>query len=148
MRLGKRIRELRTQRALSQRDIEENSGLARGYVPRVEDGYEVPSLETLEALADSLDVPLFQLFCGADGPVATPNLTPRLTLEELAGVHPRQAPAGIDSGRRGLFGGIRLLLLAATGLALDRRYPLQHSEDDRQDTSALASKGAEPRVWR
>jgi transcriptional regulator with XRE-family HTH domain len=81
--LGKRICELRIQRALSQRDVEEESGLPRGYVSRLEDGYEVPSLETLEELADALCVPLFQLFCDARGPLATPRLTPRPTIEEL-----------------------------------------------------------------
>lgn len=84
MLIGQRIRHLREQKGLSQGDIERSSGLLRCYVSRVEHGHTVPSLETLVRFAAALDVPLYQLFFnGEDAPV-TPNLTPRLSLEELA----------------------------------------------------------------
>jgi len=150
VRLGKRIRELRIQRSLSQREVEEGSRLAAGYVSRVEDGYEVPSLKTLEALADSLGVPLFEFFCDAHGPVATPNLMPRLMLEEQAGAVPPQAPTEIHSRGKGLLTAIRLLLWAASGLvvprALNRRYRRQHSEADEQDASGVTSQANEPKL--
>jgi len=82
--IGKRIRQLREMRKLSQGDIEETAGLLRCYISRVENGHTVPSLETLERFASALGVPLYQLFCEDDNAPETPNLTPRKTLEDLA----------------------------------------------------------------
>ena len=82
--IGKRIRQLREMRKLSQGDIEETTGLLRCYVSRVENGHTVPSLETLERFAAALGVPLYQLFCENGHVPETSHLTPRKTLEELA----------------------------------------------------------------
>ena len=46
--IGARLRELRENKKLSQGDIEKRSGLLRCYISRVENGYTVPNLETLE----------------------------------------------------------------------------------------------------
>src|SRR5437870_12807916 len=46
--IGERIRNVRQQQGLSQKHIEERTGLLRCYVSRVENGHTVPSLETLE----------------------------------------------------------------------------------------------------
>src|SRR5262249_44474863 len=51
MLLGERIRELREAKSLSQRELEQRSGLLSCYIERVEHGHTVPSLETLERLA-------------------------------------------------------------------------------------------------
>jgi transcriptional regulator with XRE-family HTH domain len=84
MLIGQRLRLLREEKALSQGDIEKASGLLRCYISRVENGHTVPSLETLERFAKALEVPLYRLFYeGQDAP-ATPHLTPRRSLEELA----------------------------------------------------------------
>jgi transcriptional regulator with XRE-family HTH domain len=85
MLIGTRLRQLREEKQLSQGDIEERTGLLRCYVSRVENGHTVPSLETLERFAGVLDVPLYQLFFSGNNAPPTPNLTPRKTLEELAG---------------------------------------------------------------
>ncbi len=61
--LGHRLRKLRQQRRYSQGDIEDRTGLLRCYISRVENGYTVPSIETLEKMARALDVPLYRLFC-------------------------------------------------------------------------------------
>ena len=82
--IGKRIRQLREMRKLSQGDIEETTGLLRCYISRVENGHTVPSLETLERFAGALGVPLYQLFCENGHAPETSHLTPRKTLEELA----------------------------------------------------------------
>ena len=82
--IGKRIRQVREMRKLSQGDLEETSGLLRCYISRVENSHTVPSLETLERFAAALGVPLYQLFCENSNAPETPNLTPRKTLEELA----------------------------------------------------------------
>lgn len=84
MLIGQRIRQLREHKNLSQGDIEKASGLLRCYISRVEHGHTVPSLETLERFAAALDVPLFRLFYTGEDAPATPNLSPRRSLEELA----------------------------------------------------------------
>jgi len=84
--IGERLRQLREKNGLSQGDIEEKTGLLRCYISRVENGHTVPSLETLERFAGALDIPLHEIFyAGEELPVAaTPNLTPRKSLEEVA----------------------------------------------------------------
>ena len=84
MLIGQRIRQLREQKGLSQGDIEKASGLLRCYISRVEHGHTVPSLETLERFSAALDVPLYRLFYTGEDAPATPHLTPRQSLEELA----------------------------------------------------------------
>ena len=81
--IGKRIRQLREMKKLSQGDLEETTGLLRCYISRVENGHTVPSLETLERFAAALGVPLYQLFCENGHTPETSHLTPRKTLEEL-----------------------------------------------------------------
>jgi transcriptional regulator with XRE-family HTH domain len=83
MAIGKRIRQLREKRKLSQGDVEETTGLLRCYTSRVENGHTVPSLETLVRFAAVLGVPLYQLFRADGNAPETPNLTPRKTLEKL-----------------------------------------------------------------
>jgi transcriptional regulator with XRE-family HTH domain len=59
--IGDRIREVREQRGLSQGDIARTTGMFRAYISRVEHGYLVPSVETLERFAVALSVPLHEL---------------------------------------------------------------------------------------
>jgi len=61
MNIGKRLRDLREAKGLSQADIEKRSGLLRSYVSRVENGYTVPSLLTLEKFAKAVEVEPYQL---------------------------------------------------------------------------------------
>jgi transcriptional regulator with XRE-family HTH domain len=82
--IGERLRQLREAKGFSQGDVEHATGLLRCYISRVEHGHTVPSLETLERFSAALDVPLYQLFYGGTPPPATPHLTPRRSLEELA----------------------------------------------------------------
>src|SRR2546426_5287583 len=81
--IGARIRWFREQKGLSQRDIEERTGLLRCYISRVENGHTIPSLDTLERLASVLEVPLYQLFYEGDEPPALPNVSKRQTTEEF-----------------------------------------------------------------
>jgi predicted transcriptional regulator len=48
MEIGRRLRDLRDEKNLSQGDIEKSTGLLRCYVSRVENGHTVPCVETLE----------------------------------------------------------------------------------------------------
>ena len=68
MRIGQRLRSLRTKQRLSLGDIERRVGLMRTYVSRVERGRTVPSLDTLEKLAFALRVPMYRLFCNGHRP--------------------------------------------------------------------------------
>ena len=82
--IGRRLRQLREEKTLSQGDIEKRTGLLRCYISRVENGHTVPSLETLERLAAALEVPLYQLFYEGEEPPVLPNLSARQTTEDLA----------------------------------------------------------------
>ena len=62
MDIGKRLQQLRTIKKLSLGDIEKRTGLLRCYVSRVENGFTIPSLETLEKFAKAFEVPLYLLF--------------------------------------------------------------------------------------
>jgi len=55
MNIGKRLRELRQAKNLSQGDLERLAGLHRSYISRVEGGHSVPALHTLERFAAALD---------------------------------------------------------------------------------------------
>jgi transcriptional regulator with XRE-family HTH domain len=102
--IGTRIRQLREEKGLSQGDIEERTGLLRCYVSRVENGHTVPSLETLERFAAALDVQLYELFyAGAEAP-ATPNLTERKSVEELAEDEKKQSEMRFFLKLKGVLG--------------------------------------------
>lgn len=62
MEIGRKLKKLREERSLSQGDVEKRTGLLRCYTSRVENGYTVPSVETLEKYARALEVPLYRFF--------------------------------------------------------------------------------------
>jgi transcriptional regulator with XRE-family HTH domain len=71
--IGERLKTLREQKELSQGDIEKSTGLLRCYVSRVENGHTVPSVDTLEKMAQALEVPMYRLFTD-DEHVKKPNI--------------------------------------------------------------------------
>jgi transcriptional regulator with XRE-family HTH domain len=81
--IGGRIRQLRGQKGLSQGDIENKTGLLRCYISRVENGFKMPSLGTLEKFAYALDVPLYHLFYYGIEPPRPKRLTSRPSFEHL-----------------------------------------------------------------
>jgi transcriptional regulator with XRE-family HTH domain len=66
--IGDVIRSYRTQRGLSQGDIERRTGLLRCYLSRVENGHTVPSLETLAKIAEAMDIGLADFFPSVTSP--------------------------------------------------------------------------------
>ena len=66
MDIGKRLKDVREQKHLSQGDIERRTGLLRCYTSRVENGHTVPSIATIEKMAQALGIPVYQLFVGAE----------------------------------------------------------------------------------
>jgi transcriptional regulator with XRE-family HTH domain len=68
MDVGRRLRELRKSRRLSQGDLEGRTGLLRCYTSRVENGQTIPNIETIEKYAIGLGVPLVAFFSKMGGP--------------------------------------------------------------------------------
>jgi transcriptional regulator with XRE-family HTH domain len=81
--IGDRLKKLRESKNLSQGDIEKRTGLLRCYVSRVENGHTVPSVETLEKFARSLDVPMYHLMFDGDKPPVPPKATKHSTDKSL-----------------------------------------------------------------
>ena len=54
--IGKRIAELRKERKLSQVDLALKAGLDKGYIARIELGRYSVGLDTLQKIADALNV--------------------------------------------------------------------------------------------
>ena len=59
--LGKRLKQFRLARQLSQAVLAQRAGLSREYVLRLEAGDQDPSLSTITALAKALGVPVTAL---------------------------------------------------------------------------------------
>ena len=60
--IGEVIKSYRSDRGLSQGDIERRTGLLRCYLSRVENGHTIPSLDTLSKIAGAMELPLSQFF--------------------------------------------------------------------------------------
>lgn len=60
--LGGRVKELRKMRGLSQEELSEKVGIDSKHLSRIEVGRGFPSLDTLEKLADALNVELKDFF--------------------------------------------------------------------------------------
>jgi transcriptional regulator with XRE-family HTH domain len=67
MEVGRRLRELRKSKRLSQGDLELRTGLLRCYTSRVENGHTIPSIGTIEKYALGLGVPLVVFFSKTGG---------------------------------------------------------------------------------
>jgi|SRR5208282_3038347 len=115
MYLAERLRQLRESKKLSQGDIQNRSGLLRCYISRVENGHTIPALETLEKIAQALEVPLYQLFY-EDGTVLNTPATAKNAKKDWASrgkgfrvfTRIRRAVASMSARDRAL-----ILLLAA-----------------------------------
>jgi len=92
MDIGQRLRELRQAKKFSQGDIEKRTGLLRCYTSRVENGYTVPALETLEKYARALEIPLYRLFYYGEEPPKQLKLLKTDNAEPLWGNTAKQSP--------------------------------------------------------
>ena len=75
MKIGRKIRELRTKKKLTQGDIQKRTGLKRSYTSRVENDLTTPSVDTLEKYALALEIPLYRLFYDGPAPVSVIRLS-------------------------------------------------------------------------
>jgi transcriptional regulator with XRE-family HTH domain len=62
MDIGKRLRELRFAKGISVADLEARTGMPQSRIAAVEEGTEMPTLDSLEALAGALGVEMHELF--------------------------------------------------------------------------------------
>ena len=83
IRIGEQLRKIRERKRLTQKDIEERTGLSQAYVSRVENGDSVPNQETVEKWARALGVGVHQILCSGIEPPALPNLAGRLTADDI-----------------------------------------------------------------
>ena len=60
--IADRLRALREEKKLSQRDIEKRTGLPRCYISRLENRHTDPAIETLEKMARAMKIPMYQVF--------------------------------------------------------------------------------------
>ena len=56
--LGRRVKELRTRRGLTQADLAERAGISQTTLSRLEGGHQCPSLQGVATLAEALGVSL------------------------------------------------------------------------------------------
>lgn len=62
LKVGKRIKEIREQKSISQKDLSFSADLDRSYIASVESGHRNISIVNLEKIALALDVTLSELF--------------------------------------------------------------------------------------
>ena len=62
MQFGKKLRNLRKQRGITQEQLAEMASISVDFLSLVERGINAPSFETLEKLTCALDVPVKELF--------------------------------------------------------------------------------------
>ncbi len=81
--LGDRLRLVREAKHLSLTHLEERTSLPQSYLLRVENGHEVPDIDTLDKWAAALQVPVSQLFYDGEHPPVLQNLPDRLTADDI-----------------------------------------------------------------
>lgn len=62
MSIGQRLRALRKQNRLTQKELAKRAGLLRCNVWRLENREAAPTIATLEKIARALEIPMFQIF--------------------------------------------------------------------------------------
>jgi transcriptional regulator with XRE-family HTH domain len=59
--LGKNLKQIRTQKGMTQGDIVRALGVSRSFVSNIENGKTNPTLSTIKRIADALDVSVDRL---------------------------------------------------------------------------------------
>jgi transcriptional regulator with XRE-family HTH domain len=72
-RFGMRVRELRSEREITQEELAERVGVFRTYMSRIETGVANPTLTVIHALAESLGVAVPVLFEAPSAKVVAPT---------------------------------------------------------------------------
>lgn len=69
MDIGEKIKALRSEKGMTQRELAEKSGLSRMAIGNYERNYRIPTLDVLEQIANALDIATFELLGGKADPV-------------------------------------------------------------------------------
>ena len=59
---ARRLKALRIERSLTQQELAQRSSLSTSFVSNMERGLNGPSFQSLQRIADALDVPVRELF--------------------------------------------------------------------------------------
>lgn len=120
--VGRRLRELRTERGLSLSELARRAGVGKGSLSEIEAGGRNPTVETLYALCGPLDVPLTALVgespgahSVADGGMRTVLLSVRHLPHVTVEVFRLEFPAGADHVSPGHGPAVREHLTVADG---------------------------------
>lgn len=68
MNIGKAIKAFRKQSGVNQIVLAELAGITQTYLSLIENGERVSSIQTIEAIACALDVPVAKIYLAALGP--------------------------------------------------------------------------------
>ncbi len=66
VKLGRRIRSLRTDRGVYQADLADKAGISRITLSRIENGKMEPGFRTVAAIAKALGLPLIEMLAGVE----------------------------------------------------------------------------------
>mgnify|MGYP000677859201 CR=1 FL=1 len=61
MNIGRAVRECRTRRGLTQKELAAGSGLDPSYVSLIESGRRIPSLDVLTRVAEYMAIPVYMM---------------------------------------------------------------------------------------
>ncbi|MDD2200927.1 MAG: helix-turn-helix transcriptional regulator [Firmicutes bacterium] len=86
--LGKRIREARLRQGMSQEELSEKCCINPSYIGQIERGEKSPSLQTLWAIADGLNMNMRLLF-------ASPETEQELAIQRLVDTVSNRTPGEI-----------------------------------------------------
>lgn len=77
------MRALREEKRLSQGAVQKRTDLLRCYLARLEDGHTVPSIDTIQRIAEAVAVPLYQVFYEGGGALERPPLRNSRGVEDI-----------------------------------------------------------------
>src|SRR5664279_5109751 len=113
--IGRMVRLGRAKRCMSRRQLAQESGTSERYLAQIEGGAGNPSVLVMRAVADALEIPLFELLPQTGGVAA-----PYARIVDLLGrVPPRELPAIADIIERRIEGTVasdRAQRIALVGL--------------------------------
>jgi transcriptional regulator with XRE-family HTH domain len=95
--IGDRVRVIRESKNLSQTELGSRAGVTNILICRIENGHTLPPVPVLERLAETLEVPLCELFYDSSNPPAWfRNLTVTNGIEDenRRELQKRQGPLG------------------------------------------------------
>src|SRR5437763_4786585 len=97
--IGVRLRRLRLERGLSQRDLS-SPGVSYAYISRIEAGARTPSVKAMRLLAQKLGVTVEQLETGKRTPLEQGVALAGLAYESLTPMELRKVEEATDDGAR------------------------------------------------